>query len=464
MTNEMTIWFLKRLWRSGPIFRKALRYIPDESLIDFSQNAHFKWFEANHHPQTGLVADRDRPGSPASVAATGFALAAYAVAAERGWITRGAALSYLRKTLTALTIAPQGPARSGTSGNWGMFYHFLDPETATRAVAPRFWDSELSTIDTALLIAGVLVARNYADGNTAEEEAIDKMATLLYDRVEWHRFVDQRGLILHAWTPEKGMWEPVYSGYSEALLLYILALGSTTHPVPAECWTSFIGGTEEDEHYGIRFISMPGMPLFCYQYPQCFIDFRGIVDGVNRRVGYDYFENARRATRVQHAYAVDNPKYCRDYSELDWGLTASDGPGGKKVVDGREMEFRWYSEHGGPDGFDDCTIAPTAAMSSIAYEPELVLKTLRHWLAQRPELFHPEKGFVDAFNPLFDETTNSGWVDTQRVGIDQGPIVLMTENYRSGLIWSLMRKDVNLRLGLVRAGFTGGWLDENDRG
>lgn len=454
-------WLLARTWHSRWLRKPALWLASDESLIEFSQRAHFEWLRANQNPKTGLVLDRDRKGAPASVAATGFALTAYPVAFHRGWITREEAIGYLKKTLYALSAAPQGPERTGVSGHWGMFYHFVDPETGTRATAPEFWDSELSTIDTALLMSGVLAAKNFSSGESPEEKEIREQAQALYERVEWDRFVDERRLILHAWTPEMGMWNPVYCGYSEALLLYVLALGSPTHPVPAECWKSFIGDAQESEHYGTSFIGMPGMPLFCYQYPHCWIDFRGIADEVNRRFGYDYFENARRATLVQHAYAQDNPNLCRDYGALDWGLTASDGPSqGAITVGDRKIAHRSYSEHGGPDGFDDCTIAPTAALSSLPYAPRLVLRTLRHWLSDRPELFDPAKGFVDAFNDSFEN--NKGWIGRQRIGIDQGPIVLMTENHRSGLIWALMRKDENIKRGLIRAGFRGGWLDNEE--
>lgn len=450
---------LRSAWRF-PMARKAIaKFAPDAWLTEFAQRAHFEWFRRNQNPRTGLVKDRDKPKAPASVAATGFALVVYPIAAERGWITHEEALVYVNKTLRALSEAPQGPEREGTSGNWGMFYHFLDPDTATRAVAPKFWDSELSTIDTALLIAGVLFAGSYFKGDNTHERGIRNMAEKLYNRVEWNRFVNDKQLILHAWTPERGMWEPVYRGYSEALLLYILALGSPTHPAPAACWQSFIGDAETETHYGQTFIRMPGMPLFCYQYPQSFIDFRGIADGVNSRLGFDYHECARRASLAQHGYAVDNPNRMRGYSALDWGLTASDGPGDvKKEVDGREVQFRWYSEHGGPKGFDDGTIAPTAALSSIPYVPSLSMATLRHWLSERSELFDVNLGFVDAFNPSFDVTQKNGWVDTDRIGIDQGPIVLMMENHMSGLVWRVMRENVHLKRGLHVAGFTGGWL------
>lgn len=450
---------LRSAWRFSLARRAIVGLAPDAWLIEFTQRAHFEWFRRNQNPRTGLVKDRDKPTSPASVAATGFALAVYPIAASRGWISHEEALAYVSKTLRALSQAPQGPEREGVSGNWGMFYHFLDPDTATRAVAPKFWDSELSTIDTALLMAGVLFAGSYFDGEDTHERGIRHMAEQLYGRVEWDRFVNDEHLILHAWTPERGMWDPVYRGYSEALLLYILALGSPTHPAPAHCWQAFIGDASTETHYGQTFIRMPGMPLFCYQYPQAFIDFRGITDGVGKRIGFDYHENARRASLAQHGYAVDNPNQMRDYSALDWGLTASDGPGDKKIeVGGRTIQFRWYSEHGGPLGFDDGTIAPTAALSSLPYVPDLSMATLRHWLSARPELFDLDLGFVDAFNPTFDTSTKNGWVDTDRIGIDQGPIVLMLENHMSGLVWDVMRENAHLKRGLTHAGFSGGWL------
>jgi hypothetical protein len=230
--------------------------------------------------------------------------------------------------------------------------------------------------------------------------------------------------------------------------------------VPDASWKAFIGSAtvEKLPGYARKLITLPGMPLFTYQYPMVWIDFRGIFDDLNRRLGFDYFENSRRATRAQWLYGWRNPAGMRGYSRFDWGLTASDGPGNEtKTVDRKTVTFRAYSERGGPKGFDDGTIAPTAAISSLVYAPSIVLPTIRHWLKNRPELF-AENGFVDAFNPTYAPSARSGWVDTDRLSIDQGPIILMIENYRSGLIWRVMRKDKRLRNGLLKAGFTGGWL------
>lgn len=450
---------LRFAWRHSLARKAIVRCASDAWLIEFTQRAHFEWFRRNQNPRTGLVKDRDQPKAPASVAATGFALTVYPIAASRGWITREEALAYVSKTLRALSDAPQGPEREGVSGNWGMFYHFLDPDNATRAVAPKFWDSELSTIDTALLMAGVLFAGSYFDRDDTHERGIRNMADNLYRRVEWDRFVREDHLVLHAWTPERGMWDPVYRGYSEALLLYTLALGSPTHPASPASWQAFIGDAQTETHYGQTFIRMPGMPLFCYQYPQSFIDFRGITDSVGRRLGFDYHENARRASLAQHSYAVVNPNKMVGYNSLNWGLTACDGPGGgKKVVNGHEVDFRGYSERGGPTGFDDGTIAPTAALSAMPFVPDNSLCALRHWLCERAELFDMDLGFVDAFNPTFDTSKKNGWVGADRIGIDQGPIVLMMENHVSGLVWNVMRGNAHIKRGLKAAGFTGGWL------
>jgi hypothetical protein len=249
-----------------------------------------------------------------------------------------------------------------------------------------------------------------------------------------------------------------YNGYSEALLLYILALGSPTHPMPPASWQAFIGREKLNTYRDESYIAMPGTPLFCYQYPHCFVDFRGIKDALCTKLGLDFFENSRRATGAQFNYAQENVNGFVGYGGFDWGLTACDGPAEKViVVNGVERTFHEYDERGAPFGTDDGTIAPTAAISSLPYAPHLVMPTIRHWLKNRPELFN-SIGFTDAFNPTFDITKPSGWVDADRVAIDQGPVLLMIENYRSDFGWQAMHKNVYLRRGLKLAGFKGGWL------
>lgn len=433
----------------------------DEEILDRVQRSTFQWFLDCQNHDTGLIFDRTRPGCPATIAGVGFALTAYPVAVHRGWIARSEAVAYALKVLRVLTSAPQGDGKSGFSGYRGFFYHFLDPATGLRATAPTFWDSELSTIDTGLLMMGVSFARTYFTKRNAEEKEIRALCTTLLERVDWAWMLRADMKIHHGWTPEKGTITHVYAGYSEALLLYLQALAPKKRPAPASCWTALMDGVKAEALGGGRkYIAMPGTPLFCYQYPHCWVDFRGIADDTNRRLGFDYFENSVRATRAQHRYSVSNPNGWTGYNRLDWGLTACDGPGdGTKVVDGRERSFRGYSERGCPRGFDDGTIAPTAAISSVAFTPKLSIRTVRYWLEQRPELWSDTAGFVDAFNPTHDLTKPSGWVGSDRVAIDQGPIVLMIENHRSEFVWKVMRKDRSLKRALLRAGFTGGWLN-----
>lgn len=436
-------------------------------LLGRVERAHFNYFLNSQDKTTGLVLDRSTmvgtQNGPASIAATGFSLAAFACAVKRGWVTRKEAVDYTLRVLNTLWSAPQGDAAEGTSGFHGYFYHFLDPATGLRATAPKFWHSELSSIDTALLMGGVLFARNYYRGKNADETKIRELADNLYRRVEWDWLKREDKLIHHGWTPEKGLIEHVYQGYSEALLLYLLAISSPTHPMPEGTWKAFIGNAKLGYNYGISYVQMPGEPLFCYQYPHAFIDFRGIADDINRKFHFDWFENSRRMSWVHYHYAQHNPYHFTGYGGFNWGLTASDGPGGgqKRTDDGRVIEFRGYSERGAPTGFDDGTIAPTAAISAMPYVPEISIPTVRYWLKERPELFSDNGGFIDAFNPTFDQGKPSGWVDRDRIGIDQGPIVLMMENFRSGLIWSVMRRDQDLRNGLAKAGFKGGWLESN---
>lgn len=401
-----------------------------EALLDEIERAHFRYFVDHSDPVTGLTKDRSTPASAASIAAVGFALTAWPIAAERGWVPRAEAAAYARKVLDTLWRAPQGPAAQGVAGHKGWFYHFLDPKTGHRA-----WNCELSTVDTALLMAGVRFARTYFD--RPAEAPIRDVADRLFARVDlaWAR--DGGKLFSMGWTPEKGFLPYHWKAYNESMILLLLALGHP-RPLPPAAWQDYMAGVAARPLHGETHV--PFGPHFGHQYSHAWIDFRGIDDATTRRLGFDWFENARRATRAQRNYAVANPKGWQGYGPLDWGLTACDGPGDTYAARGIE-----------PHDPDDGTIAPTAAAASLPYAPDLVLPTLAHWRRDRPELWGPD-GFADAFNPT------RSWVDRDRLGIDQGPIVLMIENHRTGLAWDVMKRDPVLRAGLARAGFTGGWL------
>ncbi len=438
-----------------------------EAFLDTLQERSFRFFWERTDGRTGLVPDRWPTRSFSSIAAIGFGLTAYPIGAERGWVTRAAAADRVLATLSFLWTLPQDSAVAGVAGVHGLFYHFLDFDTGL-----RYRTVELSTIDTALLMAGVLVCREYFDGTDAIDTRIRSLADSLYARVDWRWAAPRPPVIAMGWHPENGFLPNDWRGYNEAMILYVLALGSPdlSHTIDSTAWAQFTSTYDWRQAYGQEFVFFG--PLFGHQYSHVWIDFRGIRDPYMRQHGIDYFENSRRATYAQRAYAIANPLAFRGYGDTLWGLTASDGPGDTTfVVDGRTRTFRTYSARGiggpGDRAPDDGTIAPTAAASSIVFAPEIAAPAviaLRH--AFGDDLFSTY-GFVDAFNTTFvaqrtgrhpGRDTPRGWFDTDYLGIDEGPIVAMIENYRSGLVWRLMRQSPYIRRGLLRAGFTGGWL------
>jgi hypothetical protein len=426
---------------------RAAATAADQVMLEGMQKAHFEYFKKYSDPDTGLTKDRSTDQSPASVAAVGFSLTAHGVAADHGWVTREQAADYTLKVLNTLWSAKQGSEAQGTSGDHGFFYHFLDPKTGTRA-----GENEISTIDTALLMSGVLFSKNYFNGNTPKETQIRELSDNLYRRVDWNWALTQKGELSMGWTPEHGFIPATWQGYNEAPILLLLGIGSPTHPLPPSTWDTYMSTAKVSENYGQKGLEFG--PMFGHQYPQIWLDFRGIRDAVSKKNGFDYFENSRRAVLAQHEYAIHNPQHFRGYGDKDWGLTASDGPGDvTKTVDGKPVQFYSYMARGFPNAPDDGTIAPTAAAASLPFAPEIVLPTLRHWINDRPEIVGPV-GFQDAFNPTFEPSKPSGWVDKQTLGIDQGPILLMTENYLTGSIWQRMKADPYLTTGLKEAGFT----------
>ena len=442
----------------------------DEAFLDTLQERTFRWFWETTNPQNGLTPDRwpDPPFS--SVAAVGFALTTYPVGVERGYVTREEARERTLATLRFFWNAPQGEAPQGMTGYRGFFYHFLDMATGR-----RYQDVELSTIDTALLMAGVLFSQQYFDGDDPEEKKVRALADSLYRRVEWDWVQLPSGLVSMGWKPDGGLFDFGYEGYDEAMLLYLLALGSPTHPIKTEAWAAFTSTYRWAPFYGYEHVNFS--PLFGHQYSHIWVDFQGIQDAYMREKGIDYFENSRQATLAQRAYAIENPGGFNDYGPDVWGLTASDGPAGVEgFVDGRPVQFHTYWARGASQGDvrDDGTIAPTAAGGSIPFAPEETIRALRTMRARYGDLLFSEYGFYDAFNPSFtfpdvpvkphSEVTESGWFDHQYLGIDQGPILLMAENHRSGFVWDVMKRNPYLRRGLERAGFTGGWLGETSEG
>jgi hypothetical protein len=424
--------------------------------LDELQRRTFGYFWQLADPQTGLIPDRYPTRSFSSIAATGFGLAAYVVGVDRGYVTRDEAARRARATLEFLWQLPQGKAPAGVAGHRGFFYHFLHMDSGL-----RYRQVELSTIDTALLLAGVLTCQTFFDGDTDDESQIRQRADQLYRRVEWDWFIRPSGRLSMGWHPERGFLPAEWKGYNEAMILYLLALGSPTHPIPPSSWQRWTETYQWRTYYDQAHVNFS--PLFGHQYSHMFVDFRGIQDAYMREKGIDYFENSRRATLSQRAYARDNPQGFRGYSADIWGLTACDGPENATrswKTGPLRVHTYWARGASALAVRDDGTLAPTAVGGSVPFAPEICLPTLRK-LWEEYEPLVGEFGFRDAFNLSlgFDPNTEPGWFDIDYLGIDQGPILIQIANYQDGVIWDLMKHNDYLLQGLLRAGFRSGWLD-----
>ena len=427
----------------------------DSEMLDRLRSETFDYFRHEANPANGLIPDKTQPGSPSSIAAIGMGLSVYVVAVERNLLSRAEAVN---RTLTILRFfhsSHQGPEPHAT-GYKGFYYQFIDMKNGCRA-----WQCELSTIDTAIFMAGVLTAANYFNGNGDGESEIQELAEILYRRVDWKWALNNGTTICHSWKPESGFlpcrWD---SSYSEAIILYILALGSPTFPIGAEGYSEWTATFEWKNLYDIEHIYAG--PLFIHQMSHLWLDFRGIQDDYNRKTGIDYFENSRRATYVQRQYGIENPLKFAHYHKYGWGLTASDGPGPAVLtIDGIRRQFFDYTARGAPFGPDDGTISPWAVVASLPFAPEIVIETIRHAIERLHLKGHTLYGFDASFNLTYPGTGRNphGWVSPWIFGLNQGPIILMIENYETNLVWQVFRKCPFIVDGLLRAGFRGGWLD-----
>jgi hypothetical protein len=443
-------------------------------MFDDLQERTFRFFWETTNPANGLVPDRHPTPSFSSVAAVGFGLTAYPIGVERGYVTRAQARERTLATLRFFRNAPQGDARTGMAGHKGFFYHFLDMKTGQ-----RYGNVELSTIDTALFLAGALFAQSYFDREEAEEVEIRRLAAEIYARVDWKWAAANAPAVSLGWRPEQGFIPYDWKGYNEAMLLYVLALGSPNpeHALGPEAWKAWTSTYERSwaAPYDRPHLMFPS--LFVHQYSHVWIDFRGIRDEYMRKVneqykGFDYFENSRRATYAQRDYAIANPLKCKGYGADVWGLTASDGPVDNTFPwQGQQIPFRSYAARGmgGLQHYDDCTLAPTAVAGALPFAPEITIPAVVAMKERYGDVIYGRYGFLDAFNPSFEFKTRlqhgkvvpgKGWVAGDYLGIDQGPILAMTENYRNDFVWRVMRTNPAIRTGLIRAGFTGGWLSK----
>lgn len=420
--------------------------LEDEVLLDSIQEKTFQFFLHEHHPVWGIVKDRASRTAPSSIASTGFGIPCFAIGAERGWISREEAAKITFNILDFLMNSEQSPDTNVT-GYQGFYYHFLSMETGRRV-----WRSELSSIDTGLLIMGILFARNYYGLDNETEKSIRKLSGKLLDRMNWNFFdmpEDSKHphTISMGWKPEDGLIDWGWYGYNEGLFLYILAAGMEMDNVDRSYAAWIETYKWQTPYVGLSHVAFP--PLFGHQFSHAFIDFRGLVDPYMKEKGIDYFENSRRATLVQQQYAIENPHGWVGYDSLCWGVTASDGPG-----EAYNFDDRYFYEYAGRgtagaeyNYFDDGTIAPYAALSSLPFAPEIVLPTIKSMIERNGDRIWGKYGFYDSFN----HTAN--WVNDDYIGVAQGPMLIMIENFRTGLVWDYVMMDPVIQKGLARLGF-----------
>jgi hypothetical protein len=428
----------------------------EDTWLDQLQRAAFEYFLRATNPRNGLVADNSRMNSPVSIAVVGFALSAFPIAVERGWMRRDAAVQCSLSALRFFRDSDQsgGPVATGFKG---FYYHFLDIHTGARV-----WQSELSMVDTALLIGGMLVASQYFDAETSDERELRALVDFLYRRVDWCWAQDGADTIRQGWKPECGFLHYGWEGYSEAILLYALALGSPTHPIARDCYKNWTLTYQWENLYD--FDCLYAGPMFIHQFSHAWIDFRGIRDEFMREKRSDYFENSRRAVHIQREYARRNPREFAGYDENCWGLSACDGPSDEHLdIANEQRRLYGYAARSVPYGPDDGTLSAPCVLASLPFAPEAVLQSLRIMLERYPEVLQDSR-LASGFNPTLAGAEGRAWVAAGHFGLDQGIVFLMIENHRSERVWQLMRANPYIRAGLQGAGFRGGWLQSSAGG
>jgi hypothetical protein len=416
------------------------------AMLDTIQHKTFLYFMNELDHDKGIVKDRAAKWAPASIAATGFGIPSFAIGVEHNWITRKQASKITLKILQFFANSVQSTDTNAT-GYKGFYYHFLRLKSGTRE-----WKCELSSIDTGILMMGILFARNYYNLDNATENEIRTLSATLLGRMDWSFFkmsptAKHPNCISMAWTPENGLLNHGWSGYNEGLFLYILAAGTGMKDVN-ESYNSWLSTYEWNTPYpGLSHVAFP--PLFGHQFSHAFIDFRSLGDKYMKDKGIDYFENSRRATLVQRQYAIENPKGWVGYDSLCWGITACDGPGGSYNFG--DKKFEGYAGRGtsgkGYTIAEDGTIAPYGPLSSLPFAPEVVFPTIKSMNSKYSSKIWGKYGYYDSFN----ETAK--WVDEDFLGIDEGPMLIMIENFRTGLVWNYVMKDPVIQKGLNQLGF-----------
>lgn len=398
----------------------------DETLIEDISRRAFQYFVDHADARTGLVLDRARTTGEAppvghqshriaSSAATGFGLTALCIGAERGWIARDDARRRVLRTLRF--FAERAPQEHG----W--FLHWMDSETGERR-----WNSETSSIDTALLLAGVLTARQFF----REDSEVRRLSTLIYERVDFRWMLAGHDTLLsHGWRPETGFIPTRWDTYSEHAILQLLAIGSPTHPITPRAWRAWT--RKRITYAGYTFMS--DGPLFIHQYTQGWTDMRGVSESWYPFT--NYFDNSAAATRAHRQFCIDLAREFPAYGPDVWGISASDSEKG-------------YLAWGGPprDPAIDGTVVPYAAAGSLAFTPDISLAALRTMKEKYGARAFGRYGFADAFNP------NTGWVDTDVIGLDQGITLLGAQNLKDGLVWRYFMRNAEIPRAMRLVGLT----------
>ena len=386
----------------------------DDQFLNDLEKVNFQYFWEQTNPKTGLIKDRcntrsNDVGVVGSIAATGFGLTALCIGEKRGFVPRPAAQERVQTTLRTLW--------KKLPNHRGFFYHWTNINTGERV-----WDAEVSSVDTAILLCGVLACREHF-----ENDEITDLANSIFDRVEWTWLSEDTSLLPHGWTPEMGFLPYRWDYYSELMMMYLLGLGSSAYPLRTDTWTAW--KRLKFEYQGLRYIGAFA-PLFVHQYSQAWFDFR------SKRDQYaDYFQNSAIATDAHRLFCLELAQQFPDYSDDLWGITASDSPNG-------------YVVWGGPPavGPIDGTIVPSASAGSLPFLSQPVMRVLKKIKSGYPSAWS-KYGFVNAFNPL------TNWYDNDVIGIDTGITLLMAENFRTGFVWETFMKSEEAQRGMERAGF-----------
>jgi hypothetical protein len=387
---------------------EALLRMDDAALLDAVARASFDFFWLEANPENGLIKDRSTAESPSSIAAVGFGLAAIPIGIDRGWISHEEGYA---RTLTTLETFANG----GVEGEHGFFYHFVDMQTGERV-----WESELSSIDTALFIIGALTAAEYFP-----DTEVETLANQLYEAIDWQWMMNERNMVSMGWKPDEGFFSATWDHFDESILLYVLAIASPSHPAPVSMWAEMRRPVDRV----LEYIYLPSEPLFVYQYPHAFLDLRDKEDAFA-----NYFNNTRIACERNRNFSINHAEDFETYQNGVWGISASDGPEG-------------YRAYGAAEGYHDGTIAPYASISCLPFTPEYAFESMRAMLSNYGSQAWREYGFVSAIN------AEENWYSTEHIGIDEGDTLLMIANYQDEFVWNLFMQNETIQQALLDIGF-----------